>query len=51
MHWTILNLCDVNTATVHVIYNDTYDYDYYDDNDDNDYDKDDGYDEDVINRT
>ena len=54
MHRTILNLCDVKTATVHVIYND-YDYDYDDDdNDENDYDNDDGddYDDnDVINRT
>jgi hypothetical protein len=32
--WTILNICDVNSATVHVIYND-YDFNY-DDNDDKD---------------
>ena len=45
MHWTVLNLSDVNTATVHVIYDDDdYDYDYNDDNDD-------GNDDDVINRT
>lgn len=50
MHWKILNLCYVNTATVHVIYNDDYDYDYDEDNDENDYDNDDD-DDDVINRT
>ena len=55
MHWTILNLCDGNTAKVRVIYNDDYDYDYDDDNDGDDYDNDDGDDDDddddVINRT
>jgi hypothetical protein len=62
IYGTILNICDVNSATVHVIYNNDYDlnYDdnddkdenYYNDcddnNDDNDYANKDDY---VINRT
>ena len=47
MYWTILNVCDVNTDTVHVIYND-YDYDYDDDNDKNDFYNDNCNDDDVI---
>ena len=51
MHRTILNSCDVKTATVHEVYNDNYDdNDDGDNNDDNDYDNNDD-DDDIIKRT